>query len=633
MPNSDNPILGKLGHGTLKRSPFQWWLSTPMDVLLALIPLFFLVVPCLALSLNNRPTSKHGSDIRAVTLFLPTVFPIVYAAILCKTLRRIGLYKAERNATIGVGLSAPLGEILGYVCTDYCQTLERLIGCQSLFSTFERQLAFRRIDLLGVVILLTWLMSPLGGQSSLRLLSTKPRLVESYDGSVMYFPIEGYIRNMQRAGSWGWFLNDTLYTAALITTGSYIKTPMDMADYVKIPRLASLSTYVASGRNFEWHKVGDPSRIEYSSLFGLPIAGLPEKGNTTFTIASHYWSIDCDKMKVFEGSTVMVLSMNTTFQIEYRNGSMFEFASIWYPSTWDKNQNPYTYVNSDARISKTTCVKKPIAVESKVACEAQVCAVQEMRMVNRTDILQAGTSFLSRLQAEDTAFGKMSKGLTSVKTGNKNDASSDLLEHWLVDPHLCTYEVDINPNSLSSVPLQWVDLSRVPTADFNRRLEMLINTYWDVTLGGLLRKGNITRSRVKDFEMHSDTDPNLSFTWNTTNTYNVQHAGEQYVCHVWFAIITIVISLFLVAAALVALVLGILTKVPDTLGYVYTSARDNPYVTTQVSSHLDGLEAARELRHVQIRIGDVNSTAEIGHVAFASTDTEPGKVSRKRPYI
>ncbi|KNG46211.1 hypothetical protein TW65_97105 [Stemphylium lycopersici] len=570
------------------------------------------VIACLALSLNNRPTSKYGNDIRAITLFLPTVFPVVYAAILGKMLRRIGVYKAERSATIG--------------------TIERLIGCQSIFSAFERQLAFRRVDLLGVTILLAWLLSPVGGQSSLRLLSTKPRLVESNDGIVTYYPIEGYIRNMQLAVSWGWFLNAPLYTTALITAGSYLNSSMDMAGYVRIPRLASLPTYTPGGRDFEWHQISDPTSVEYSSLFGIPVAGLPEKGNTSFTMASHYWSIDCDKMNVRVGRTGSTLGSNTTFQMLYTNGSMFEFASVMYPPSGKPGEGED--LDPGSQISETLCLKKPVAIESKVACEAHACGVQEMRMLNRTNILQAGnsSSFTIDVPPEDAAFQEISKGLTLATAGSRNIASSDIVEHWLLDPNLGSYDMDVNLDSLDSAPLQWVDLSKVSTAVFNQRLEMAINTYWDVTLGVTLRKGNITKDRARHFELHSKTDPSLSYTWNTTSIHNVQHAGEQYVCHVWFAIITIVISLFLVAAALVALVLGILTKAPDTLGYVSTSARDNPYVTTQVASHLDGLEAARVLRNVRVRIGDVHMAAEVGHVAFASMDTGPGKVSRKRQY-
>jgi hypothetical protein len=42
LPDTANHTAERPGPGTLRRSPYQWWLLTPMDVLLALTPLFFL---------------------------------------------------------------------------------------------------------------------------------------------------------------------------------------------------------------------------------------------------------------------------------------------------------------------------------------------------------------------------------------------------------------------------------------------------------------------------------------------------------------------------------------------------------------------------------------------------------------
>jgi hypothetical protein len=56
----------------------------------------------LRVGLHGRPTSSHGETIKAATLLSPTLFPIVCAAILGKMLQRIGLYKAERGATVSV---------------------------------------------------------------------------------------------------------------------------------------------------------------------------------------------------------------------------------------------------------------------------------------------------------------------------------------------------------------------------------------------------------------------------------------------------------------------------------------------------------------------------------------------------
>ena len=85
-------------------------------------------------------------------------------------------------------------------------------------------------------------------------------------------------------------------------------------------------------------------------------------------------------------------------------------------------------------------------------------------------------------------------------------------------------------------------------------------------------------------------------------------------------------------AANVSVILGIVTKAPDILGYVSTCARDNPYFEKYIASHLDGLEAARALRDVRIIIGDVKKKDDVGHIAFALMDSRPERVNRTRMY-
>jgi hypothetical protein len=123
---------GRSAPTTLKRTAFRQWFSTFFDTLLSLIPLFFLgklldtfdllkmkayqkivqVIAALCLSLNGQPISSYGEKIKAITLVSPTIFPIIYAAILGKALRRIGLYYAERSVTIGVSLEICLFVLL-----------------------------------------------------------------------------------------------------------------------------------------------------------------------------------------------------------------------------------------------------------------------------------------------------------------------------------------------------------------------------------------------------------------------------------------------------------------------------------------------------------------------------------------
>jgi hypothetical protein len=145
-------------------------------------------------------------------------------------------------------------------------------------------------------------------------------------------------------------------------------------------------------------------------------------------------------------------------------------------------------------------------------------------------------------------------------------------------------------------------------------------------MGSMYRMGNLTSN---DLEKQNETN---SEWWNSTSAIGKRYNGEEYKCNITFAVLTIVISWLLFMAASISVVLGILTRAPDVLGYVSTLARDDPYFDKHVPSHLDGLEATRALRDVRVILGDVRQGADVGHVAFASMDIGPGRVSRKRLY-
>ncbi|KAF3042572.1 hypothetical protein E8E11_000201 [Didymella keratinophila] len=48
-----------------------------MDLALTMTPLSFFVVASMCISLDKRPTSKYGENLKAITLVSPTIFPII----------------------------------------------------------------------------------------------------------------------------------------------------------------------------------------------------------------------------------------------------------------------------------------------------------------------------------------------------------------------------------------------------------------------------------------------------------------------------------------------------------------------------------------------------------------------------
>ena len=160
----------------------------------------------------------------------------------------------------------------------------------------------------------------------------------------------------------------------------------------------------------------------------------------------------------------------------------------------------------------------------------------------------------------------------------------------------------------------------LPTEVFSQRLQLIMNTFWDSTTGWKRRSPKLISANA--------TDP----LYTVVKATGVRYDGEHYICNTTFAVLTIVISWLLFMTATISAVLGFITKAPDILGFVSTPARDNPYFATHVPSHLDGLQAARVLRGVHVTIGDVQKEQDVGHVAFASVDVGPERVSTRRKY-
>ncbi|KZM20786.1 hypothetical protein ST47_g8099 [Ascochyta rabiei] len=608
-------------HATLARSAVQEWFSTILDALLSLAPLFFLVIASLSLSLDGKPISSFGQNIKAITLLSPTIFPIVYAAILGKVLRRIGLFKAERSSTIG--------------------TLEQLIGSQSFFASIERQFGMRRISFLGVAIIAAWLLSPVGGQSSLRLLSTTLSKT-AVDGAVRYLPSETF-RNDTLFGvamaetTWGRYA--PLYMTSLQTSRLTVNASRDLFGNVRIPDITSLDT--ASDPTVvvsDWRHVPEDGDISYTSLLGYPTIDVPRVGNVLFTIESTYWEVRCNP---FTKGAPFVL--NETIDVDPYKGHLgpgtasTSFAMLLKDSGGFNTSLPgnrkiqlgFDYVSKISMNSaiNSSCAASLQLVESEVGCDTGICRVQRMRDSKRDPLYLLGQpSYWGNDRSWSGLFRMLCETMPGTDLGPDNPLtrSSELVERFIYDPSLKTLSTS-GVDKYKNTKAYWLNMTDIPVEMFSRRLQTAMNTFWDSTIELEYRLGNLTH---QDIEGGNTTLKN----WNSTTATGMRYDGEHYVCHVPFAVLTIAISFLLFVAAAVSVVLGFMTRAPDILGYVSTYARDDPYFGHHVPSHMDGLETARALRDVRVIVGDVHKEDEVGHVAFASMEREPDRVNKQRLY-
>nr|GFD24769.1 hypothetical protein [Tanacetum cinerariifolium] len=90
---------------------------------------------CLVLALKvarldgNVPTNENNK-LQEMLLYTPTIFPLLFAALMGRFFRHLGIWLAERGTTLG--------------------RLEQLVGCQSVFLAIERQICLRNFSIVGI---------------------------------------------------------------------------------------------------------------------------------------------------------------------------------------------------------------------------------------------------------------------------------------------------------------------------------------------------------------------------------------------------------------------------------------------------------------------------------------------------
>jgi hypothetical protein len=455
--------------------------------------------------------------------------------------------------------------------------------------------------MLGLAILFAWLLSPLGGQASLRLLSTQP-LVTKANSTVFYYPIELFPTQtalpLRQSNATMLPFFAPLFVTALQTSRHNIDTPTDLFGNVRIPDINALNMRSAPDSTSAWRSIQNSSNLPYTSVFGIPIAGIPQNGNATFSLLSHYWSVNC----TFEDQKIRkpwdrILPPNDTKLADLQHLSPSFDLVVDEKNSTDADIR-FRYLSrtaentTTASVISTYCSTKPTVAESQVWCQDAVCRVRAMRQVQRKPVdIWGGISPL-------TIFRALSKRMPGVDISATQDDQfrSELIERWMLNPML----------DLENTEPGFSDISYLQKDVFTYRLQMVINTFWDATVGGIA-----VRMDVLDRDTYKQLEP----SWSETNIDMTKHEGPHYVCNFHLAGITMAISFVLLLAANISLLLGIITRTPDVLGFVSMNARDNPHFTKYMPSYLDGKETARALRDVRVMIGDVTGDADVGHCA------------------
>ncbi|PSK51839.1 hypothetical protein B9Z65_3106 [Elsinoe australis] len=217
-------------------------------------------------------------------------------AILCWTLDGQQVVLDDGSANV-LGQIAEQASIL---------VLEILVSSRSIYGAVESQFYFGQVTVAGLLILLLWSLSPIGGQASLRLLA-RTQSVTNTTQSIVYAP----------TGPMGWpseDINSTyevdraiiptvqmLYGATICAPAPMKRSPEDIWGNVRIPTLEAIS--VTPSDLDGWHAVPENLNVEdFASLSGLPVNKLNLQSNTTatFEVDYSYTDLKCTNNTFFD---------------------------------------------------------------------------------------------------------------------------------------------------------------------------------------------------------------------------------------------------------------------------------------------------------------------------------------------
>ncbi|KAL4922418.1 hypothetical protein BDW62DRAFT_197093 [Aspergillus aurantiobrunneus] len=573
-------------------------LTTAFEVLLACFPIAFFVLGILVIRLDGREVSDYGSAIIQTTNLGPSIFPIVFAAIVGGTMQSYALWKAEKSATLGL--------------------LEQLNGSTSFAGTIGSVIALRRPDFLTVCIVLLWAMSPLGGQSTLRMVSQVSSRVE---GNATL----GYMSMNSSSGFFGSStMSDALapmnsiYTTSLISSEEAKASPRDAWGWPKIPLLRTLpSVDPSSNETNPWRAPSQDSPITYSSFLGHVVQGIPAQGDVEFPLESSYFDFDCHLLahdlppsEIFDRMGEPVLYHNATnlfrgsaytsdgLSTAYSN---FFLDANYYNSTAPSPTQSHLFYGSRDRPNEQNvtaalfnCTISTVYLEVWISCRDTSCAVSRMRhspTINPDDGAQFQWVELEIFVSQfPHATGRVdpyqSSPTDSYIYGDQSLFSADYERDW----------------------------STVSAEDISKRLTTTFNTFWQVSLAPF------TISSVSRFDPVNLTQVSEGFvpTFNGTTGTTSRGIKVYRTNPAWVAVF-LVATIFLQLSAFAGLLMRSVTVAPDILGSVSSLTRDNPHFPLPAGgSTLSGLERARRLRDLRVQIADVGKDGEAGHIALVS---------------
>ncbi|KAF2994783.1 hypothetical protein E8E13_000190 [Curvularia kusanoi] len=587
----------------------QSWrgISIAKDVLFVGVASMFIALAIIACRLDGSPVSHYGSQVQAATRLGPTVFPIVFAACASATIRGTARMLIQQGATVGV--------------------LEQLLNSQSLAGTVTWLIELHYVHAVAPALILIWALSPLGGQSALRLLSVEDMAIKTTQ-QVSYASLNA---------SNGWLWTSSVETARPAMVAYYSATLLgaegnrqEMSDIwgnPKIPIFDSLR-----GNNSDWRQVDAPENTQYASLAGIRLQGLCKDCNLTMSIETSYNTLACHNL----AHNVDFADVMNYIGPDFRGWSPVNRTEPFVGHAEQVNQAVYTssFIGSSNYIPRTVydtawilfvargvrimpdtikttlasiynCTLETQRVEAETICKEGSCGVHRVRP-SLVDTRPRRWTYLHEAALGFNAFC----GHFPWASGYPRFRSPTATDMFLSG----------NVAPFNTTDYTFPDWATVADTALSQRLTMALNMMHHTDLAPFTLSDGYTFQPLRcTSDSAQKSNPGDGCDLIDFTTAEISRNTRIYrASKVWVSLLLLT-SIFMLLLGIASIMLQCLNTVPDILGYVSTLTRDNPYVELPTNaSVLGGPERTRLLRNLRIQLTDVQPYADIGRLAVRS---------------
>lgn len=594
-----------------------------LDLLLALSALCFLVFAVLVYKNHGRSIdSDPVPDLFATAKYGPTIWPILFAAIIGNFLRAACAFQLERGISV--------------------MSLEYLLGSRTVFSTVTTPLILRTANILTPLLIALWALSPLGGQAAIRIVGTAPTM-ENVPLNISYLEVRQRFPHSGASSSAGIDLvpaTDGAFSAALSAPGTSKNASQDLFGNIKIPMIEPIRDSGASADAYGWYDVQSIANVTYSSLLGLPATAIKANANVTFQMETSYMHADC-KVKVVPGMGFFDFPLaNITAKAPFAatNGRTLLLYTANFPDVLQNKSLELIFTSAATNVTNATCTLTTSYVEADVHCSHSDCKTRRIRSVDMEKNL-TNRVVLTGLSAPDRRFF-MDQSQQGFLPTFVNSTVSSWESLWRTDPHSTPLELYFTqPDSPYSIKrrndtgnFKGANIYPIGDALFSQRFSQLLNTYWIASLSPFGVTGEF-EDEVKDAGQPYDLGQLMPIAQNVNGTLTPDYLVLE--CHTGWLAVLVIASSVMFLCGIAAAVLGALRKGPWVLDNSTSLLRDNHYASIRYKDSMeDGVEVARRSRHIKVCLGDAKPGEEQGYVALGTMEhVKPmSKVDLKRSF-